>query len=125
MYGFFFQKTYNCEEPDGPTSDFDSYARTFCKIFKIFKKHIYAGTEKNVDLHLKRDFYLIKKTYNFIYILGPKTKISKFSLCIYMPEHISVQFHWFRPPLCRFSEFNKGGRNQWAMALTYFDVQKW
>ena len=37
------------------------YARTFCKIFKIFKKHIYAGTEKNVDLHLKLDFYLIKK----------------------------------------------------------------
>ena len=37
------------------------YTRTFCKIFKNSQKHIYTGTEKNVGLHLKLDFYLIKK----------------------------------------------------------------
>ena len=63
-----------------------TYAGTFTKIFKIFKKHIYAGTEENVDLQLKLQFYLIKK---HIYG-GIKNKIFKISHNTYICRYITV-----------------------------------
>ena len=79
------------------------YAGTFSKIFKIFKKHIYAGTEENVDLQRKLQFHLIKK---HIYG-GIKNKNFKIShnayICrsIHMPVHHCIH-HAFARKRMRF-----------------------